>query len=129
MQVAKNKYAVLDSAIMKILGKEPVPFSLIMLPDVAGECSRLADEERNKPMPFRILDRRLQALRKAGKIQFVTGKGWVKPSFLTTRNSYCIFLFVKGNSSLPFIPQSYSSPAPPTIKSKYHKQYVPHLSH
>jgi hypothetical protein len=46
MQVAKNKYAVLDSAIMKILGKEPVPFSLIMLPDVAGECSRLADEER-----------------------------------------------------------------------------------
>ena len=49
MQVAKNKYAVLDSAIMKILGKEPVPFSLIMLPDVAGECSRLADEERNKP--------------------------------------------------------------------------------
>ena len=68
MQVAKNKYAVLDSAIMKILGKEPVPFSLIMLPDVAGECSRLADEERNKPMPFRI-----------GKIQFVTGKGWVNP--------------------------------------------------
>ena len=79
MQVAKNKYAVLDSAIMKILGKEPVPFSLIMLPDVAGEWSRLADEERNKPMPFRILDRRLQALRKAGKIQFVTGKGWVNP--------------------------------------------------
>lgn len=79
IQVAKNKYAVLDSAIMKILGKEPVPFSLIMLPDVAGECSRLADEERNKPMPFRILDRRLQALRKAGKIQFVTGKGWVNP--------------------------------------------------
>jgi hypothetical protein len=88
---------------MKILGKEPVPFSLIMLPDVAGECSRLADEERNKPMPFRILDRRLQALRKAGKIQFVTGKGWVNP--LPDHPQFVLhLLFVKGNSSLPFIP-------------------------
>ncbi|PXK88206.1 hypothetical protein DMS21_10015 [Klebsiella variicola] len=45
-------------------------FTLLISP------SRIAKDE-NKPEPFRILDRRLQALRKSGKIRS-TSKGWVR---------------------------------------------------
>ncbi|HBY6599165.1 hypothetical protein DW199_22570 [Klebsiella pneumoniae] len=71
-----TKYELLDSKIMKKIGGDPSPFSSLYVRDVAEECSRIAKEE-NKPEPFRILDRRLQALRKAGKIRS-TSKGWVR---------------------------------------------------
>ncbi|EFL5719937.1 hypothetical protein HJC45_003107 [Shigella dysenteriae] len=70
-----TKYELLDSKIMKKIGGHPTPFSKLYIRDVAEECSRIAKEE-GKPEPFRILARRLQALRKAGKIRSTT-KGWV----------------------------------------------------
>lgn len=71
-----TKYELLDSKIMNKIGGHPVPFSSLYVRDVVEECKKIAVEE-NKPEPFRILDRRLQALRKAGKIRS-TSKGWVR---------------------------------------------------
>jgi hypothetical protein len=41
---------------------------------VRAEAMRLARAHNNEV--FRILDRRLQALRKAGKLQWTRGEGW-----------------------------------------------------
>ena len=71
-----TKYNELDSKILTKISGHPTPFSSLYVKDVAEECIRLATEE-NKPEPFRILDRRLQALRKAGMIRSTT-KGWVR---------------------------------------------------
>lgn len=71
-----TKYEVLDLKIMNKIGGQPKPFSSVYVRDVAEECKKIAAEE-NKPEPFRILDRRLQALRKAGQIRS-TSKGWVR---------------------------------------------------
>ncbi|EOG9328785.1 TPA: hypothetical protein MIC13_22515 [Klebsiella pneumoniae] len=71
-----TKYNELDSKILTKISGYPTPFSSLYVKDVAEECIRLATEE-NKPEPFRILDRRLQALRKAGVIRSTT-KGWVR---------------------------------------------------
>ena len=71
-----TKYELLDSKIMSKIDAHPMPFSSLYVMDVAEECSRIAKDE-NKPEPFRILDRRLQALRKSGKIRS-TSKGWVR---------------------------------------------------
>ncbi|MDP0667250.1 hypothetical protein [Klebsiella pneumoniae] len=71
-----TKYELLDSKIMNKIGGQPSPFSSLYVSDVAEECKKIAAEE-NKSEPFRILDRRLQALRKAGKIRS-TSKGWVR---------------------------------------------------
>ncbi|MDP9766986.1 hypothetical protein FJP64_14125 [Kosakonia cowanii] len=73
-----TKYAKLDDAILQIIGDSPITFSGIFVRDVAQECRLIAGTEKSKPEPFRILDRRLQALRKLGVIRNVTGKGWVK---------------------------------------------------
>lgn len=71
-----TKYELLDSKIMSKIDAYPTPFSSLYVRDVAEECVSIAKDE-NKPEPFRILDRRLQALRKAGKIRS-TSKGWVR---------------------------------------------------
>ncbi|MCP6327293.1 hypothetical protein NL460_13985 [Klebsiella pneumoniae] len=71
-----TKYELLDSKILNKIGGHPTPFSSLYVRDAAEECVRIAKDE-NKPEPFRILDRRLQALRKAGKIRS-TSKGWVR---------------------------------------------------
>lgn len=72
-----SKYENLDNFILNKIGGQPTPFAQIYVRDVRDECALIAKEE-NKPEPFRILDRRLQALRKLGVIRNVTGKGWVK---------------------------------------------------
>lgn len=71
------KYEKLDQMILNKIGGQPVPFREIYVRDVIEESERLARDE-NKPEPFRILDRRLQALRKKGIIKSITGKGWIK---------------------------------------------------
>ncbi|MCK7149768.1 hypothetical protein L8O47_02370 [Enterobacter roggenkampii] len=74
-----TKYAKLDSRILSALGDEPVAFSELFVQSVKQECQIIAEAEGKHPMDvFRILDRRLQALRKIGAIQHVTGKGWVQ---------------------------------------------------
>lgn len=77
-----EKYAKLDSLILNAIGRHPKPFSAIHLGAVAEECRRVSLEagtsrSRFGVEPFRICDRRLQALRKAGKIVSTT-KGWVR---------------------------------------------------
>lgn len=76
-----SKYEKLDAAILASLGSEPKMFSAIDVGFVSAECARIANEQapalsRWSVQPFRVLDRRLQALRKAGKIKS-TSKGWV----------------------------------------------------
>ncbi len=70
-----SKYEVLDKAIMSQMNNTGKRFEDIHVRVVAAECFRLASLEKDKP-PYRVLDGRLQALRKAGKIKF-TPRGWV----------------------------------------------------
>ncbi|WP_243211065.1 hypothetical protein JQ760_028505 (plasmid) [Klebsiella pneumoniae] len=72
-----EKYLELDKRIMDKIGDNPVPFAFLFVrdSDIANECEKIAREEGKEP--FRVLDRRLQALRKAGSIRSTT-KGWVR---------------------------------------------------
>lgn len=76
MKKPSTKYEALDKAIMNKMGGHPQMFGAINVRDVREECERIASAEAGKAEAFRILDRRLQALRKAGKIKSTT-KGWV----------------------------------------------------
>ncbi|MGK6992785.1 hypothetical protein [Klebsiella quasipneumoniae] len=72
-----KKYTELDRIIMEKIGVTPIPFHFFLFPDdIPAECKKIAMKE-GKSEPFRILDRRLQALRKAGNIRS-TSKGWVR---------------------------------------------------
>lgn len=80
-----SKYAELDELILdKIDNETPTPFYKIHLYEggrsdldnkVFTMCQSLSTKTGEG---FRVLDRRLQALRKAGKIKSVPGKGWIK---------------------------------------------------
>jgi hypothetical protein len=72
-----SKYENLDKAILNKMGGHPQMFIAINVRDVRAECERIATAEAGKVEAFRILDRRLQALRKAGKIKS-TPKGWLR---------------------------------------------------
>jgi len=74
-----SKYAKLDNFILSKIGDRPMMFSAIFTNDVQQECRAIAEAEGKHVFDsFRILDRRIQALRKLGVIRNVTGKGWVK---------------------------------------------------
>lgn len=80
-----SKYAELDALILgKINSDTPTPFHKIHFDEDAcgvadSKVSTLCDILATKTGEgFRVLDRRLQALRKAGKIKSVPGKGWIK---------------------------------------------------
>lgn len=80
-----SKYAELDELILgKINGETPTPFYKIHYCEGGESCFdggvfALCDSmAKTKGEGFRVLDRRLQALRKAGKIKSIPGKGWVK---------------------------------------------------
>ncbi|KUE88900.1 hypothetical protein ASL20_09770 [Cupriavidus necator] len=80
----ESKYQHLDAMILARIAGGASQFSAIFSGDVQAECRRIADDEgtRLSPYgidPFRICDRRLQAMRRAGKIRFNgSGKsmGW-----------------------------------------------------
>ena len=66
-------YAELDSKIVSTLAEYgPLVFGQL---DTVLQREVLAVTPAGKE-PFRTLDRRLQSLRKAGKIRFVGGFGW-----------------------------------------------------
>lgn len=71
-----KKYTELDRIIMEKIGVTPILFTSCFPDDIPAECKKIAMKE-GKSEPFRILDRRLQALRKAGNIRS-TSKGWVR---------------------------------------------------
>lgn len=68
---SKKDYSKLDAAILaQIAGGNCKAMGLnAALDDLAREADRDSEE-------FRVIDRRLQALRKKGKIEFDTKKGW-----------------------------------------------------
>lgn len=72
-----KKYDEIDNAIMVEMDASPVSFNQLHSRNVFILCAEYAKTENRNNTDWRILDRRLQALRKAGKITF-TGKGWVK---------------------------------------------------
>ncbi len=68
-------YDALDALILARIGSQPKSFTAIFAnSEIYATCRVIAQE--NGREPFRILDGRLQALRKKGKIQSTT-KGWV----------------------------------------------------
>lgn len=70
-----GKYDKLDQLILDKIGGHPAPFMNIYVRDVHEECEALSTK---KYEGFRVLDRRLQALKKAGLIRCLRGKGWVR---------------------------------------------------
>lgn len=76
-EINMSKYENLDRLIMNKIGGHPTPFHKIYVRDVHDESLRIAEED-GKSYPVRFVDRRLQALRKAGLIRNVKGKGWVR---------------------------------------------------
>lgn len=80
----KHDYAALDKAILKSIENSPSHrFGGAFGSQVQEETSRLAaaelaaDPGKRYPKPaFRFLDSRLQALRKAGHIEYSSKAGW-----------------------------------------------------
>lgn len=70
-----DKYQKLDKLILNKIGGHPTAFMNIFVRDVREECEKLATVKHEG---FRVLDRRLQALKKRGLIRCIRGKGWVK---------------------------------------------------
>ncbi|MDR8105595.1 hypothetical protein KPB04_28065 [Burkholderia cenocepacia] len=77
-----SKYQKLDALILASIDESPKKFAAVNTGAVREESERLAREEC-RPTTFgevvvwRIVDRRLQAVRKTGKIRS-TSKGWVR---------------------------------------------------
>lgn len=77
----KHDYTALDAAIVKRIREGAKSIGAIEQADVAKLTKAIADadnatRETWRSMPsWRVVDRRLQALRKAGKIKFVRGPG------------------------------------------------------
>lgn len=77
-----SKFQKLDALILASIDDTPKKFATVNTGAVREESERLAREEC-RPTTFgdvvswRIVDRRLQAVRKTGKIQS-TSKGWVR---------------------------------------------------
>ena len=72
--MASDKYAALDAAILSAIGAGPQTFSG-MLNGSAGDEAR-KHGTRKRP-DSRVLDARLQALRKSGKIKPDSRRVWV----------------------------------------------------
>lgn len=75
-----SKYENLDAAILRRIGTEPTSFEELYRfgSCVRGYCTSIAESEgKESDEAFRVLDRRLQALRKKGLIRS-TGRGWVE---------------------------------------------------
>lgn len=78
-----TKYEKLDAMIVAQIDDTPRSFTYLRgCRALMAECERHAKEAGTKRSRYgvddwRVLDRRLQVLRKAGKIK-ATGKGWVR---------------------------------------------------
>lgn len=71
--MAKADYAQLDQGLLTRIGSGKVTFAGLvdaLLAEATAFCAGPRDE------PMRVIDRRLQALRKQGKIGYDTKLGW-----------------------------------------------------
>lgn len=69
-----SKYNELDELVLSKINNIPVPFMYLHAGEIHSLCETLSAK---KYEGFRVLDRRLQALRKKGLIKSIPGKGWV----------------------------------------------------
>ena len=73
MSATPIDYQDFDAKLLQRLSGDPVKFNLLsthLEPLAKAFCSKPEDE------PFRVTDRRLQALRKKNLVAFIRGKGW-----------------------------------------------------
>lgn len=73
-------YTALDAAILAAIGeRQPALFSRLQTAEVRRRSVAL-EHTRHDGEAWRVVDRRLQALRKAGRIRYQRGKaeGWVR---------------------------------------------------
>lgn len=68
-----SKYGFLDDLIVERLQVKPATFAELLSGDIRKECDTLVMAD----YAFRVLDRRLQALRKKGVIYFNSKEGWM----------------------------------------------------
>lgn len=71
--MANPDYSLLDAEILVEIGRKNRTFNALV---AKLENSAKAFVIGTKVEPFRVIDRRLQALRKKGKISFVSKTGW-----------------------------------------------------
>jgi len=69
-----SQYATLDKLIVERLSEGPKFLHKVFTYDVKDECRRVAEATEREA--FRVMDARLQALRKAGVIVFNSKTGW-----------------------------------------------------
>ena len=77
----QHDYTNIDAAICARLKSGPNTFTQLQYGDVQKEAKKLEHEDTKKrgswpTSAFRFIDRRLQALRKSGKITYSTKSGW-----------------------------------------------------
>ena len=68
-------YNDLDGAIVRELARGPKTFTCLQGGEVRAQCRKLANLSGSSVNVTRTLDRRLQALRRAGKIRYRRGPG------------------------------------------------------
>lgn len=74
-----SKYQRIDDRIIEMIGKGYNTFTYLLNPDAAGAMAKeLTSSSRNSGAD-RLVDRRLQALRKQGRITYSKGKWVVTP--------------------------------------------------
>ncbi|WP_234775225.1 hypothetical protein [Paraburkholderia tropica] len=79
----KTNYAEFDAAVLNRISDKPKTFTELFDSPIQRACEEIANEPNARrpatygASPYRILDRRLQALRKRGLIEWTT-KGWVR---------------------------------------------------
>lgn len=72
-----SKYENIDAEIMRSISKNPIRFYELFTGDVRAQCESInVSDGKDLDEAFRVLDRRLQSLRKAGLIKS-TYNGWV----------------------------------------------------
>ncbi|MBK8810777.1 MAG: hypothetical protein IPN69_08620 [Acidobacteria bacterium] len=77
-----SNYDELDRLILSRVGAHGVRFACIAAGAVWIEADRIADELGRKA--YRVIEERLQSLRRAGKIKFDSKAGWTAASIMTT---------------------------------------------
>lgn len=76
MPTKKIDYSALDAALLASLRSGKKRFSALTA-DGAGAIARALDPALDeKGESFRLVDRRLQALRRAGRCSYITKTGW-----------------------------------------------------
>lgn len=73
---AASKFETLDTLLVQRIARCPCTFTELQEPETmaAAEPLALADRFGVMAPTWRVLDRRLQALRKKGRIEFVKGR-------------------------------------------------------